>query len=197
VSHYASAPADQLAAAVAAAELAWTAAASGAPPAADAVAALVDAARAARVPNLRALLDAADARALAASWDDEAVTLGSGARGRTWSAADLPAPAAVDWAALADVPLALVTGSNGKTTTTRLVAAALRAAGHVVGTSSTDGVRVAGAGADAELEAGDWAGPGGARLVLRDRASPRRCSKRRAAGCCGGGSPCAAPTRRA
>jgi UDP-N-acetylmuramate-alanine ligase len=67
------------------------------------------------------------------------------------------------------VPVALVTGSNGKTTTTRLAAAMLRAAGHAVGTSSTDGVRVAGADVDAVLDEGDWAGPGGARLVLRDR----------------------------
>ena len=168
VSHYAAAPVDQLDAAVEAAELAWRAA-GGAPPGSAEVDALAARAAAARRPRLAALLGAADARGLVTCWDDEALTLGAGARGRTWPAGALPDADAVDWAAVGGVPLALVTGSNGKTTTTRIVAAALRAAGHVVGTSSTDGVRVAGAGADAELEAGDWAGPGGARLVLRDR----------------------------
>jgi UDP-N-acetylmuramyl tripeptide synthase len=167
VSHFAAAPVDQLDAAVEAAELAWRAA-GGAPPGSAEVDALAARAAAGRSPRLAALLGAADARGLVTCWDDEALTLGAGARGRTWPAGALPDADAVDWDAVGGVPLALVTGSNGKTTTTRIVAAALRAAGHVVGTSSTDGVRVAGAGADAELEAGDWAGPGGARLVLRD-----------------------------
>jgi UDP-N-acetylmuramyl tripeptide synthase len=169
VSHYASAPVDQLDAAVEATELAWTAVLEGAPVADDAVVGLAARAAAARDPRLVALIAGADAHGLAASWDDEAVTLGSGARGRSWPAAALPVPAARDWGALGDVPVALVTGSNGKTTTTRLAAAMLRAAGHAVGTSSTDGVRVAGADVDAVLDEGDWAGPGGARLVLRDR----------------------------
>jgi UDP-N-acetylmuramyl tripeptide synthase len=62
------------------------------------------------------------------------------------------------------IPTALVTGSNGKTTTTRLIAAMLRAAGHVVGYCCTDGVFVG----DEQVERGDWSGPGGARRVLED-----------------------------
>lgn len=71
-----------------------------------------------------------------------------------------------DAAAIADraIPIALVTGSNGKTTTTRLIAAMMRAHGHVVGYSCTDGVFIGGE----PVEAGDWSGPGGARRVLED-----------------------------
>lgn len=169
VSLYASAPVDQLDAAVAAAEQAWAAAASGGVVPNDVVHALRDAATVERRAALPALLDAAAAYGLTATWDDDAVSVGVGAGSRTWPAGALPAASAVDWAALRDAPVGLVTGSNGKTTTTRLVAAMLRAAGHTTGTSSTDGVRVQAPHTDpVALEEGDWAGPGGARLVLRD-----------------------------
>jgi cyanophycin synthetase len=62
------------------------------------------------------------------------------------------------------VPVVAVTGTNGKTTTSRLVARMGRCAGLVVGWSSTDGVYV-----DGELvEAGDYSGPSGAGRVLDD-----------------------------
>jgi UDP-N-acetylmuramyl tripeptide synthase len=64
------------------------------------------------------------------------------------------------------MPVALVTGSNGKTTTTRLLAAMLRAHGHVVGMTSTEGVVIG----TTYVERGDWSGPGGARRVLEDPA---------------------------
>jgi cyanophycin synthetase len=62
------------------------------------------------------------------------------------------------------VPIVAVTGTNGKTTTSRMVARMARCAGYVVGWSSTDGVYI-----DGELvEAGDYSGPSGAGRVLDD-----------------------------
>ena len=61
--------------------------------------------------------------------------------------------------------LVSITGTNGKTTTTRLVAHLLSRAGHSVGWSSTSGVYIQGE----EIESGDWSGPAGARrLINRD-----------------------------
>jgi len=57
-----------------------------------------------------------------------------------------------------------VTGSNGKTTSVRLLAAMAAAHGWTTGHTCTDGIYVA----YDLLESGDYSGPGGARLVLRD-----------------------------
>ncbi len=60
------------------------------------------------------------------------------------------------------VPVVAVTGTNGKTTTSRMVAHIGRTAGRHVGWSNTDGVYV-----DGELvQAGDYSGPSGAGRVL-------------------------------
>lgn len=62
------------------------------------------------------------------------------------------------------VPCVAISGTNGKTTTTRLIAHCARAAGLSTAWSSTDGVF-----RDGELlEAGDYSGPGGARRVLAE-----------------------------
>jgi cyanophycin synthetase len=60
------------------------------------------------------------------------------------------------------VPVVSVTGTNGKTTTTRLVAHLVMAAGLRTAWSSTDGVVADGV----LVEAGDYSGPSGARQVL-------------------------------
>ncbi|HEX8496023.1 MAG TPA: tetratricopeptide repeat protein [Actinomycetales bacterium] len=62
----------------------------------------------------------------------------------------------------ATVPVASVTGTNGKTTTTRLLAHIAMTAGLRTGWSSTDGVVVQGE----VVEPGDYSGPAGARAVL-------------------------------
>jgi cyanophycin synthetase len=60
------------------------------------------------------------------------------------------------------IPVVAVTGTNGKTTTSRMIAHIGRAEGRVVGWSNTDGIYL-----DGELvEAGDYSGPSGAGRVL-------------------------------
>ncbi len=63
------------------------------------------------------------------------------------------------------VPLAAITGSNGKTTTVRIVREMLRRRGLVVGFTSTDGHGVD----DDYIGRGDDAGPASARAVLSDK----------------------------
>ena len=116
-------------------------------------------------PALAALVAEAEHRGVPLVWDDDAVTAGLGARGRTWPAGALPRPDDVDWDVLGAVPTALVTGTNGKSTTVRMVAGMARAAGETVGTCSTDAVTVGGE----TVERGDFSGPQGARTVVRDR----------------------------
>ena len=122
------------------------------------------AAREAR-PELRALLAAAAERGLPYTVDDELLTLGAGSGGRDFALSALPAAQALAWEQLHDVPTALVTGSNGKTTTVRLLAACALAAGWPPAYCCTDGVYL---GAEL-LESGDYSGPVGARRVLRER----------------------------
>jgi cyanophycin synthetase len=60
------------------------------------------------------------------------------------------------------IPVIAVTGTNGKTTTSRMIGHIARLAGMRVGWSSTDGIY-----ADGELvETGDYSGPSGAARVL-------------------------------
>jgi UDP-N-acetylmuramyl tripeptide synthase len=66
---------------------------------------------------------------------------------------------------LHDIPTALVTGSNGKTTTVRLLSACARAHGWPNAFCCTDGVFFEGE----PLAGGDYSGPEGARRVLRER----------------------------
>ena len=85
---------------------------------------------------------------------DQAVPVGSLAGLPETSEA--PTPAAV--------PVAAVTGTNGKSTTTRLLARILRAAGRTPGVTTSDGVWVGGR----EVLAGDYTGPQGAARALAE-----------------------------
>ena len=96
--------------------------------------------------------------------DGRAASVGLGAGSITWPIDGLPDVDAIQWDEVCDVPIALVTGCNGKTTTVRVVAAMIEAAGHVPGHTSTDAISVG----RETLDRGDWAGPGGARMLLRD-----------------------------
>jgi cyanophycin synthetase len=116
-------------------------------------------------PKLRALLDAAATRGLPHVVDESDLTLGAGVGGRNFSLAALPNVADVPWEELRDIPTAIVTGSNGKTTTVRLLAACARAHGWHAGYNCTDGVFLD----DEALATGDYSGPAGARMVMRER----------------------------
>ncbi len=116
-----------------------------------------------RNPPLVALHEAARARDVTFLAGEELVSVGLGGGALVWPAGALPDPAAIDWSRVHDVPVALVTGSNGKTTVVRLLAAILAGQGLTVGHTSTDGVSVAGV----RLAEGDYSGPSGARLLLR------------------------------
>ncbi len=62
------------------------------------------------------------------------------------------------------VPIAAITGTNGKTTTSRMLAHVLKMTGFTVGMTSTDGVYI-----DGKLTvAGDMTGPTSAQMILRD-----------------------------
>ncbi len=62
------------------------------------------------------------------------------------------------------IPIAAITGTNGKTTTTRMVGHILKLAGCTVGMTTSDGVYI-----DGELTvSGDMTGPWASHLVLRD-----------------------------
>jgi cyanophycin synthetase len=64
----------------------------------------------------------------------------------------------------ARIPLVAITGTNGKTTTTRLVAHIAKEAGYHTGFTTTDGIYIDGK----EVLQGDCSGPQSARVVLRD-----------------------------
>ena len=98
-------------------------------------------------------------------WDDDDVSLGMGTGSQTWPARDLPDPSDIDWSSFHDIPVAVVTGTNGKTTTIRLLCAMAQAWGKTYGNTSTDRVRVN----EDVLDTGDYSGPGGARTALRDQ----------------------------
>ena len=115
--------------------------------------------------HLVALQAEARRRGLSCLADDRLLSLGTGAGSRSFELGALPDPAEVDWPALRDVPVVFVTGTNGKTTTVRLVHAIGLAAGLVAGHTSTDWIRV---GTEV-IEQGDCAGPDASRRLLRDR----------------------------
>jgi cyanophycin synthetase len=114
-------------------------------------------------PALLALRDAAEAADVPLLWDDDEVSLGLGRHATTWTRASLPSPHVVDRATQQRVPVVLVTGTNGKSTTVRMLAHVLRHAGIAAGLTSTDGVQVG----EEVVERGDFSGPGGARTLLR------------------------------
>jgi len=96
--------------------------------------------------------------------DDDEFSLGMGPTSRRWTIDRLPEPASLDWQHFKDIPVALITGTNGKSTSVRMCGAIAKAAGISAGITSTDYIRAA----DTILDKGDYSGPGGARTLIRD-----------------------------
>ena len=115
-------------------------------------------------PKIIALARAAEEFGATFLVGEDQVSIGLGTRGQCWPDNAPPEPAVVNWKALGDIPVAMVTGTNGKSTTVRLTAAIVAAAGRVAGQSSSDWVRVG----DEIIDTGDYSGPSGARQALRD-----------------------------
>ncbi len=164
-----SAPIDVLYAATEVNEAAWAATAGqlggpAAPPFNAEVARLKSVIAEESKPSLLALQQAAVDHRVRFLWDDDEVSIGYGPACRRWPMAELPNPDAVDWPDSASIPLALITGTNGKSTSVRLAAAVMSAAGKTCGITSTDYIRVG----ERILDSGDYSGPGGARTLLRD-----------------------------
>ena len=169
------APIDTLYAATEVNEAAWAAAARALVPGsagevteslAEAITRLAATIAAERKPWLIALEAEARRRDAVLLVDDKRVSVGLGVGSRAWPADESPVLLdRIPWSEVHDIPTALITGTNGKTTTVRLLGAIAEAAGRVAGVTSTDHVTVGG-----EVVAeGDYSGPNGARTVLRDR----------------------------
>jgi cyanophycin synthetase len=162
------APIDALYAAAELNERAWAAAAaelSGekAPDLGGAIASLLDDITEERDPVVATMYQEARSRGLTFLYGEDLISVGSGAGALLWQVGAKPHPAEIPWESARDIPIVLVTGSNGKTTVVRVIAAIVEASGKTPGTTSTDGVTVG----DTVLEEGDFAGPSGARMVLR------------------------------
>jgi cyanophycin synthetase len=65
------------------------------------------------------------------------------------------------------VPIVAITGTNGKTTTARMMAHIMKTAGKKVGLTTTDGIYIDGT----QIMAGDMSGPTSAQMVLKNPAT--------------------------
>ncbi len=115
-------------------------------------------------PRLISLQAAAASHSVTFLTDDDEASVGAGTGAITWPVDALPDPEEVPWEEVHDVQCVLITGTNGKTTTVRMVEAIGREAGLTTGFTCTDGIYVNGE----MVDRGDWSGPGGGRAVLRD-----------------------------
>ncbi len=164
-----SAPIDQLYAASEINEWAWAASAfelgvtKDEPDFDEALAAVRSSAAEEANVELMWLIDEASTNGKTLLWDDDEVSVGLGRHSKTWPVREIPD--AFDWEEFADVPIGIITGTNGKTTSVRFAKHILREAGHNVGVSSTDWIAVN----ERIIDRDDWSGPGGARAVLREQ----------------------------
>lgn len=114
-------------------------------------------------PALIALQKAATLHNVRFLSDDDDISLGYGKTTQVYPVDNLPKVEDINWDTIKDIPVAMVTGTNGKSTTVRLASSVVKAAGLICGITSTDYIRVG----DKILDTGDYSGPGGARTLLR------------------------------
>ena len=114
-------------------------------------------------PQLLELISSAEDNNIAYLVDDDDFSLGFGTTAKTWEIGALPDLNTIEWSSYKTVPTALVTGTNGKSTSVRLSAHILQHAGVRCGVTSTDFIKVG----DTIIDKGDYSGPGGARMLLR------------------------------
>ena len=54
-------------------------------------------------------------------WDDDEVSIGFGEHTQVWTTDNLPHIGDIDWSTNSQIPVAMITGTNGKTTTSRML----------------------------------------------------------------------------
>ena len=118
-----------------------------------------------RNPALIALAAAARAHDVIFLADEERASVGLGTGVRSWPARALPATDDVPWKGVHDIPVALIGGSQGKTTCVRLAAAIVNAAGKRAGYATNAALTIG----DEVIERGDCADAESARDLLRER----------------------------
>lgn len=114
-------------------------------------------------PALLKLIKQADQRNIPWLSDDDEFSLGHGAGAQVWPVLALPDPEKLDWQQFKSVPIAYVTGTNGKSTSVRILSKMVQKSGKCCGVTSTDFIRVG----NNIIDYGDYSGPGGARILLR------------------------------
>jgi len=117
-----------------------------------------------RNPALMELIHLAKEKQVPYLVDDDEFSLGMGPSSRRWTMDQLPDPDLLEWSIYNAIPVALITGTNGKSTSVRMCGAIAKSAKISSGITSTDYIRAA----DTIIDKGDYSGPGGARTLIRD-----------------------------
>lgn len=114
-------------------------------------------------PPLLALIASAIEKGVSYLVDDDYFSLGTGKTCQVWPITALPQANTIQWSTFKKIPVAFITGTNGKSTSVRLASTIARCADLQAGVTSTDFIRVG----ETILDTGDYSGPGGARILLR------------------------------
>lgn len=114
-------------------------------------------------PKLLELITQSKSKNIVYLVDDDEFSLGYGTTAQCWPISALPDVATINWQQYKPISLAYVTGTNGKSTSVRIMSQIIKQAGQCCGVTSTDFIRVG----DNIIDHGDYSGPSGARMLLR------------------------------